>query len=252
MTEERVIFKNEKGEKLVGILHKPDTETKSIILMLHSFKGHKDYQPIFKNFPRELCKQGIAVLRFDCRGSGESDGEFVDFTIESEVEDLKTAVEYVKSLGFENIGLVGLSLGTVICILGWNQEIKTMVLWSPVLSSEVIRNKYKKYEKEFQEKGFIWRTQSLTGKKLKMGKKLYESYKKVNIESPLKKVTSPIFIIATKDDEIIEAEKIEKNASIIKNKTIKLFNGEDHNFYDKENEKQAIKLTIDWFKMWLK
>ena len=47
-----------------------------------------------------MCDAGIASVRFDMNGSGESDGRFEDMTISSEILDAKAMLNYVESLDF--------------------------------------------------------------------------------------------------------------------------------------------------------
>ena len=63
---------------------------------------------------RELCAAGFAVLRFDYRGQGESDGSFREFTIESGLSDVRHARDFLMdSAGVEpeGLGVYGYSLG---------------------------------------------------------------------------------------------------------------------------------------------
>jgi len=65
-----------------------------------------------------LTKNGIAVLRFDDRGIGESTGDFSFATTKDFTTDILTAVEYLKTRDDVNkIGLIGHSEGGVIAPL---------------------------------------------------------------------------------------------------------------------------------------
>ncbi len=64
----------------------------------------------------ELVKHGFNVLMFDLRGYGQSDGSMVSGGLH-ERRDVEGAVDFVKSRGFEDIGVLGFSLGAVSSIL---------------------------------------------------------------------------------------------------------------------------------------
>ncbi len=86
-----VTFKNEE-QKLVGILHVPigmkRGEKASGIAMFHGFTGNRtEAHRLFIHVARALSDSGFVVLRFDFRGSGDSDGEFDDMTVPGEVSD---------------------------------------------------------------------------------------------------------------------------------------------------------------------
>lgn len=123
---EKVTFQNSKGLNLVGIFHFPEKETKSVIIMAHGFTGDKDEWGRFVKTAEEFCKNGFTVFRFDFSASGESDGDSI--TVKQWVDDLKSAINFVKQKGYSNIGLLGLSLGGLCSILAYDENIKTRVL----------------------------------------------------------------------------------------------------------------------------
>lgn len=125
---------------LRGMLHTPDVITGKIpiICIFHGFTGNK-MEPhfIFVKLSRMLEAKGIASVRFDFGGSGESDGDFVDMTLSKELEDAKVILDYTKSLEFvdtNKIGALGLSMGGAVAsmLAGVRKEdINALCLWAP-------------------------------------------------------------------------------------------------------------------------
>src|SRR5207244_3810038 len=78
-----------KGQQLVGMLHVPDGRGRfPAALLLHGFTASKtENHRMFVKLSRQLASQGIASLRFDFRGSGDSAGDSEDMTIRSEMAD---------------------------------------------------------------------------------------------------------------------------------------------------------------------
>jgi alpha/beta superfamily hydrolase len=122
------------------MLHVPQNNNAEIpiVCLFHGYTGNKiESHFIFVKLSRLLEKAGIASVRFDFGGSGESDGGFYDMTISKELEDAKAILEYVKTLDFvdlERISIVGFSMGGVIgSILAGDcmDEIKSLCLWAP-------------------------------------------------------------------------------------------------------------------------
>jgi len=60
---------------------------------------------------------GFSLLTFDFRYSGESGGEIADISVMREVDDLSAVVEYVREAGFEEIHLMGSSMGAAVTLL---------------------------------------------------------------------------------------------------------------------------------------
>ena len=62
-----------------------------------------------------LQAHGIASIRFDFNGHGQSEGEFKDMTVPNEIEDAKKVVAYVSSLPYVNgLAIAGHSQGGVV------------------------------------------------------------------------------------------------------------------------------------------
>jgi alpha/beta superfamily hydrolase len=89
---------------------------------------------IFVKCSRALARAGIASLRFDFYGSGESEGEFLEMTLQSEVADALAAVDFLRrqrGINRRRIGLVGLSLGGAIAaLIGQRARVQALIMWS--------------------------------------------------------------------------------------------------------------------------
>lgn len=94
---ERVTFKNKSGLNLVGDLHKANSE--KIIILAHGFTNNRSSQKRFDRLAESLTANQFNVLKFDFSGCGESDPAIIE--LEQEVEDLKSAINYVKEKGYK-------------------------------------------------------------------------------------------------------------------------------------------------------
>ena len=62
-----------------------------------------------------LQAHGIASIRFDFNGHGQSEGEFKDMTVPNDIDDAKKVVEYVRDLRYvSDLAIVGHSQGGVV------------------------------------------------------------------------------------------------------------------------------------------
>ena len=110
-------FRNRRGKRLRGMIHKPGTGARRVpgVVFFHGFTGDRmESHWIFIKCARALAKAGIAALRFDFYGSGESDGEFREVTLQSEIADAKSAVNFFrkqKGIDGGRLGICGLSMG---------------------------------------------------------------------------------------------------------------------------------------------
>ena len=130
------------GERVVATLHLPAAAPAPGVVVCHGFTGHRiEAHFLFVKAARALCAAGLAVLRFDFRGSGESAGSFRDMTISGEIADALAALEFMRAepaVDPERIALLGLSLGGLVaaCAAARDGGVSALVLWSAVAHLE--------------------------------------------------------------------------------------------------------------------
>lgn len=121
---EDVKFENQKEKiTLAGTLSLPSKTGNFPVVILISgsgpqnrdeeIAGHKPFLVIADH----LTKNGIAVLRYDDRGAGQSTGDFNAATSENFATDVKSAIAYLKTrkeINLKKIGLIGHSEGGLI------------------------------------------------------------------------------------------------------------------------------------------
>lgn len=124
---QEVTFVNTKAKvSLVGTLTLPSEVGKfpAVILISGSGPQNRD-QELFDHKPflvisDYLTKKGIAVLRYDDRGVGQSSGEFKTATTSDFATDVQSAIAYLKTrkeIDKNKIGLIGHSEGGIIAPL---------------------------------------------------------------------------------------------------------------------------------------
>ncbi len=136
------------GFILRGNLHLPSIKSPPLVIGSHGLEGSKNSakQKVLSDI---LVKNNIAFFRFDHRGCGESDGDFIDETsLEKRTIDYIAAIEHVIGLQITNkqLALFGSSMGGATCINAWN-SISTLdvhlcgvVLCSAPIKSRTIEN----------------------------------------------------------------------------------------------------------------
>jgi len=244
MKEEKVEFENSRGVKLVGALHVPDKETDKIIIFSHGFGANKERARIVKTAER-ICQKGFAALRFDFAGRGESRDD--SLTIEKEIDDLKSAISFIKSKGYKDIGLVGESLGGLCSVLAYNEEIKAMVLWAPVLVARA-PDLNEEQVKELQAKGYIIIDKD--GRKFKVEKQYLTERETINQKEIFSKIKCPVLIMHGNKDDIIPIED-SKNALnyLPKGSKLEVIDGSGHKFTGHED--QLAEISSGWISKYL-
>ena len=250
-----------KGEKILGHLHIPDNKTDKLIILVHGFTGTENGPVnLFVELAEKLVSENFAVLRFNFRYTDETWKEFHKMTMEGEKEDLKLIINKM-SEKFSKIGLLGESMGGAVSILSYDHRIKCLVLWYPLIKlkgSDMEKFFTKEAQKELQETGFI---RNLTSKGIiKVNKKYVEELKNLDLSENIKKISCPVLLIHGDVDDVVPVTQSEEAFSILKEpKKIEIIHNANHAWWNKEDTKpmkeaqeKTIKLSIDWFKKWLR
>jgi pimeloyl-ACP methyl ester carboxylesterase len=142
LDEQAQFFENRRGEQLFGILHRPRVQKHSDlgIVFCHPISWEKQFSyRAYSQFSRHLADAGYTSFRFDAAGFGDSDGEFVDATVNSQVQDVIDALEWLRdAAGCKRFVLIGARLGAAIAALTAIETpaVEGLVLVSPVVSGE--------------------------------------------------------------------------------------------------------------------
>ena len=144
---ESVVIDGDHG-KLQAVIHKPalkQGERVPMVLLCHGFMGNKD-GALENRIANLLSERGIASIRFDFNGHGQSEGRFQDMTVPNEIVDAKKVIDYVSALPYvSSVAISGHSQGGVVAAMTAGElgsdKIKAVVLLAPaaVLRDDAIR-----------------------------------------------------------------------------------------------------------------
>ncbi len=147
MVETAITFQN-RGQRLAGMLHAPaQSGRRPALVMLHGFTGSRmESHFLFVKMARRLAAAGYFAMRFDFRGSGESEGAFQEMTIPAEIDDAQTALAWLRrqpGVDPERVALLGLSLGGAVAasVAGEDRRVAALLLWSAVADLQELFHK---------------------------------------------------------------------------------------------------------------
>ena len=133
---------------LAAIIQKPEIqagEKVPMVIICHGFTGNKA-ERLLVAIADSLQSKGIASIRFDFDGHGQSDGDFQNMTVPLEVIDAQCVYNYAASLPYvSEIGMVGHSQGGVVTAMEAGNlgadKIKAVALLAPaaVLRDDALR-----------------------------------------------------------------------------------------------------------------
>ncbi len=105
------------SSEVVGVLHLPARTPSPCVVACHGMGASKDSDK-YLMLSRELPPAGLALARFDFRGSGESGGLYRDATIATRIADLEAVLDHLaKQPELDGrFGLLGSSLGGFVAL----------------------------------------------------------------------------------------------------------------------------------------
>ena len=113
-TTQRIEFPNQQGQQLSAALMLPDVTSnghaRGYVLFAHCFTCGKNIA-VASRLSRMLAAKGLAVLRFDFTGIGNSEGDFANTDFASNVDDLVAAADFLRENYRAPDILIGHSLG---------------------------------------------------------------------------------------------------------------------------------------------
>lgn len=141
MPRTKLEFTGHAGDKLAALLEHPSHKPASFALFAHCFSCGKDIAAASR-ISRALVAQGIAVLRFDFTGLGNSDGDFSNTNFSSNVADLIKAADFLRDRYEAPALLMGHSLGGTAALAAASSipELKAVAtLGAPAAPAHVIK-----------------------------------------------------------------------------------------------------------------
>ena len=249
---ERTVTIDSNGLSLFGIIHTPETNSPGpAVLMLHGLGGtHIESHLIYTKAARALASRGITALRFDFRGSGNSQGDFMNTTPQGEIDDANAALDFLMSqpeVDRSRIGVLGLSMGGFVaaCLAGQRQEVKALVLWSAVANmGELLDSNTDDMRlAQLQSSGYV----DLGG--IPLSREFIEQAHQIVPEQQIKQYKGPALVIHGSNDETVPVEHAYRFKNALGDQArLMIVDGADHVFSSLEWERAVINETVNWFK----
>lgn len=244
-------FRNTSGKWLRGMIHHPSGNSARRlvpgVVFFHGFTGDRmESHWIFVKCARALERAGIASLRFDFCGSGESEGEFREVTLQSEIADARAAIEFFrkqKGVDLKRLGICGLSLGGAIAatVARWSKA-RALVLWSALAHPAELRRLADKTTRPLPNGAREYSGHEISARFLR-------NVEKVRPLEAIRRFTAPTLIIHPEKDEYLPLyhpqDFFRAAGARVKEKVI--IPGADHTFTSVAWEREVIERTLGWF-----
>lgn len=232
----------------------------AVVLCHGSGSQKNEVGDMFVSLAESLMEQGIASIRFDFAGCGESEAAQQELTFFGEVRDARRAYEYLLHCGAvdpENIGILGFSQGARVMaeLLKDVPEMKCAVSWSGACHNGrgVFEGWFQEYYQEAVQNGYArmpmeWRSDLL------LSKKWFDEIENSTPMDGWKQYKGPVLAVAGTKDELVPcqhaAEILDSCEEENEKSEMLMVPGVDHVFdvltEDRSKADLVINRTVEW------
>ena len=202
----------------------------------------------------EMAKAGIATIRYDYIGNGDSTEDYIDFTYDKGIADAICCYEYLKgveAVDIERVGIMGWSQGGRLTLLtaARNDVFKSALTWAGAFEQKDESAEYQiALENGYYKVVYDWR------EPLKQSPAYYECAMGIDYHKEAANIEVPYLIIQGTDDTSVVPEtalEIQKALVSSPNAPIYWVENCDHTFNVFSGDTSALEettaATITWF-----
>lgn len=201
--QHRITFTGTGGEALAGTLDLPPKEPEAYALFAHCFTGGKDNHAT-RRVSRALTDRGLAVLRFDFTGVGDSGGEFAQATFSSNVADIVLAAAHLREHFTAPSLIIGHSLGgaAVLAAAGDIPEVRAVVTIGAPSDPAHVAHLFEHALTDIEHAGEA--EVCLGGRWFRIRREFLEDLREQRLADHITRLGKPLLVLHSPDDEIVD------------------------------------------------
>jgi uncharacterized OsmC-like protein/alpha/beta superfamily hydrolase len=202
MKSEHLKFPGAQGQELAARLDSPVTTPAAYALFAHCFTCSKDIKAAGW-ISRALVARGIAVLRFDFTGIGQSGGDFAGTDFSSNLDDLAAAADFLRREREAPRLLVGHSLGgcAVLAAAERIPEARAIATLGAPSATEHLSKTLVRIAPDLEARGEA--EVNLGGQPFRIRKELLDDLAEDHLRGVLERLRRPLLIFHSPVDNIV-------------------------------------------------
>lgn len=208
MKSQPVRFPGAFGNQLAARLEWPETgPPRAFVVFAHCFTCSKDLKAVHR-ISRSLTERGLAVLRFDFSGLGESEGEFADTNFSSNLEDLRAAVAFLRQEHQPPSLMIGHSLGgtAVLAVAGEFPEVRAVATIGSPSDTEHVRAGLVDRAPDVAAGEADEATIRLAGRPIKIRRQLLDDLGRQTVLEAIANLGRPLAVFHSPIDDVVDID----------------------------------------------
>ena len=247
-----VKFPGSEGRELVARVEIPPSgRPRAYALFAHCFTCSKNSRAAV-DVTRALSGLGVAVVRFDFTGLGESEGDFADSNFSSNIDDVLSAARYMESELEAPTLLIGHSLGgaAVLHAAASLPSVRAVsTIGAPADPSHVLRNISASAE-EIEREGEA--TVDIGGRPFKIKKQFLDDLEDHRVAALVSGLKRALLIFHSPIDEIVGIENAGRLYDLAKHpKSFVSLDGADHLLSDSADSRYLAGVLAAWARKYI-
>lgn len=252
MPREHLSFPASNGCRLAAWLETPEAAPAAYAVFAHCFTCSKDIKAAGR-ISRALAEQGIAVLRFDFTGIGESEGDFAETDFSSNLEDLIAAADFLRRERQAPRLLVGHSLGgaAVLCASARIPEVSAVATLAAPSDTEHLRDTLVRLSPELEARGEA-EVDLGGGRPFRIRKELLYDLSEDHLQQILGNLAKPLLLFHSPLDRTVPIHHAERLFLAAKHpKSFVSLDKADHLLSDEQDARHAGEVLAAWARRYL-
>jgi putative redox protein len=246
MKSEHLRFPGSQGLELAARLDSPVTTPTAYALFAHCFTCSKDLKAAGW-ISRALIQRGIAVLRFDFTGLGESEGEFVATDFSSNIGDLVAAADFLRQEREAPRLLIGHSIGGCAALTAAERiaEVRAVATLGAPSDTEHLRQTLLHLVPDLEARGEV--EVRLGGRPFRIRKELLDNLREGHLRGVLERLHRALLILHSPVDKIVGIDHARRLFEMAKHpKSFVSLDTADHLLSDERDARYAGEVLAAW------
>ncbi|MFQ5545653.1 MAG: alpha/beta fold hydrolase, partial [Acidiferrobacterales bacterium] len=243
---EKLTFLNQQGQQLAALLESPNTKPIAHALFAHCFTCSKDIAAASR-ISRALAARGVAVVRFDFTGLGNSEGDFANTDFSSNVADLICAVDHMRDALEAPAILIGHSLGgaAVLSAAGDVPEVRAAVTIGAPAEPGHVSHLFEDNIEEIEDKGHA--VVNLSGRTFTISRQFLDDIATQDLGERIRTMQKALLIFHAPADDIVHIDSARRIFEAARHpKSFVSLDSADHLLTQKQDSQYVAETIAAW------